>query len=121
MAFKMFQKSACVMLLLLSLIGCAGRAANPVTINQFGDDQKSCPAIKSELKTIENNIQRLIPETNKTGKNVALGITGLIVFPAWFFMDLSNAEKEEVNAYRARHDRLVTIAEIKKCQLENAA
>jgi len=112
MRFQQFIGMICVSAL---LAGCAGRAANPVTINQMGDENKSCQVIKSEIKTIENNIQRLIPESNKTGKNVALGITGLIVWPAWLFMDLSNAEKEEINAYRARHDRLITLAQTKNC------
>ncbi|MBI2792931.1 MAG: hypothetical protein HYX61_13375 [Gammaproteobacteria bacterium] len=102
------------------LAGCAGRAANPVTVNQFGDEKKSCQAIKSELRNIDNNVQRLIPESNKTGKNAALGVVGLIVWPAWLFMDLSNAEKEEINAYRNRHDRLVSIAEAKIVQFKLA-
>lgn len=116
----MLHKSLCLFYILLTLTGCAGRAANPITVNQFGDEQKSCQAIKSEVSSIENNIQRLIPETNKTGKNVVLGVAGLVVWPAWLFMDLSNAEKEEINAYRARHDRLVALAENKNCKMLTA-
>lgn len=99
------------------LAGCAGRAANPVAVNQLGDETKSCQALKSELKSIENNVQRLVPESNKTGRNVALGVAGLVVWPAWLFMDLSTAEKEEINAYRSRYDRLVSIAEAKQCSM----
>lgn len=97
------------------LAGCAGRAANPVTINQLGDDNKSCHALKSELRSIESNIQRLIPDSDKTGKNIALGIAGVFVWPAWLFMDLSSAEKQEINAYRTRYDHLVSIAQSKQC------
>lgn len=116
---KLRQIVACIYISSL-LTGCAGRAANPVAINQLGDERKSCQAIKSELRTIENKVQRLIPESNKTGRNVALGIAGLIVWPAWLFMDLSTAEKEEINAYRSRHDHLVTIAEAKQCEFNLA-
>jgi hypothetical protein len=100
--------------------GCAGRAANPVAIHQFGDDGKSCQALKGELRNIENSVQRLVPQSEKTGKNVALGVVGVFVWPAWLFMDLSSAEKEEINAYRNRHDHLVSIAEAKQCQIKTA-
>src|SRR5690606_33755103 len=106
----MVIKPLLVSLVFVSLVGCAGRTANPVMVYQQGDEQKTCQAISSEIRTIENNIQRLIPESEKTGKNIALGVAGLFVWPAWLFMDLSNAEKEEINAFRNRHDRLVSIA-----------
>jgi hypothetical protein len=104
-------------LAIFAVSGCAGRAANPIDVNQFGDDKKSCGAIITEIKTIENNVQRLVPKTNKSTKNIALGITGLIVPPAWLFMDLSSAEQEEINALKKRHDKLVTIAEGKQCNI----
>lgn len=113
--YTMFTKFLIGLCIVSVLTGCAGRAPNPVTINQFGDEQKSCQALKNEMKMIENNVQRLIPQSDKTGKNVALGVAGLIVWPAWLFMDLSNAEKEEINAYRMRYDHLMTIAQSKQC------
>lgn len=115
----MLKKTLAFMLIGLTLTGCAGRSAHPVTVRQTGDEGKSCQTLQSELVQIENNIQRLIPETDKSGKNIALGVTGLIVWPAWLFMDLSSAEKEEVNAFRARHDHLITIANSKQCSVAN--
>lgn len=108
-------KSLIIIAIIAGLSGCAGRAANPVALNQLGDESKSCRQIKTELMTVENNIQRLIPQSDKTARNVALGVAGLVVWPAWLFMDLSNAEKEELHAYRARHDKLVALAERKNC------
>ena len=50
------------------VIGCAGRAANPVMIQQYGDDKKTCQALEREMAFIQGEIQRLIPQTQKTGK-----------------------------------------------------
>src|SRR3989337_3394089 len=80
-------------------VGCAGRAANPVMIQQYGDDKKSCQALESEMVFIQGEIQRLIPQTKKTGKNVALGVTGFFFLVPLFFMDFSQAEQMEVDAY----------------------
>jgi hypothetical protein len=100
------------------LISCAGRAANPVAVHQYGDKRKSCKALEHEIAFIEQEIQRLIPKTEKTGKNVALGITGFFLIVPWFFMDLSKAEQIEVNALRQRHNHLVILSEEKECGLE---
>jgi hypothetical protein len=75
------------------LVGCAGRAANPVMIQQYGDEKKSCQALEREMAFIQGEIQRLIPQTEKTGKNVALGVTGFFFIVPLFFMDLSKAEQ----------------------------
>ena len=97
---------------------CAGRAANPVMVHRLGDEQKSCNALKSEITFTEEEIRRLIPETEKTGKNVGLGIAGFFLIIPWFFMDLSKAEQIEVNALRQRYNHLVIIASDKECGLE---
>lgn len=100
------------------LIGCAGRAANPVMIQQYGDDKKSCQALEREMIFIQGEIQRLIPQTKKTGKNVALGVTGFFLIVPLFFMDLSKAEQIEVDAYRRRYNHLLIIAGDKQCGIE---
>ena len=116
------RASIIITFLVLSLLaGCGGRAANPVLVHQYGDDQKSCEALKSELAFIENEIQRLIPQTEKTGKNVGLGAAGFFLIIPWFFMDLSKAEQIEVNAYRQRYNHLVILANEKECGLEKEA
>ncbi|MDZ7752687.1 MAG: hypothetical protein U5S82_13720 [Gammaproteobacteria bacterium] len=100
------------------LAGCAGRAANPVMVHQYGDDKKSCQALEWEMAFIQGEMQRLIPQTDKTGKNVALGVTGALFIVPLFFMDLSQAEQMEVNAYRQRYNHLLIIAGDKQCGIE---
>lgn len=100
------------------VIGCAGRAAYPVMIQQYGDDEKTCQALEREMVFIQGEIQRLIPQTNKTGKNVALGVTGFFFIVPLFFMDLSKAEQIEVDAYRQRYNHLLIIAGDKQCGIE---
>ena len=100
------------------VIGCAGRAANPIMIQQYGDDKKTCQALEREMAFIQGEIQRLIPQTEKTGKNVALGVTGFFFLVPLFFMDLSKAEQVEVDAYRQRYNHLLIIAGDKQCGIE---
>ena len=97
------------------IIGCAGRPANPVMVDQIGDNRKSCQSIETEMRFVETELKRLIPETDKTGKNVGLGIAGAIFVVPLFFMDLGESEKIEVNAYRQRYNRLNLIGTDKNC------
>lgn len=101
----------------VGLLGCAGRSANPILVDQVGDNQKSCDVLQVEMSGIQSQIQKLVPESDKTGKNVGLGIGGFFLLGIpWFFMDLSDAEKAEINAYNMRYNKLMTIATQKKCQ-----
>lgn len=104
-----------IFIILIFVTACAGRAANPVMIQQYGDHNKSCKALATETQFIQGEITRLMPETEKTGTNVALGVTGAFLLVPLFFMDFSEAEQVEVNAYRQRYNNLVIIAEDKKC------
>lgn len=109
-----------IVLLLVSLVvvGCAGRTAAPVMVSQYGDEKKSCKALKRELQFIEGEISRLIPETDKTNKNVALGVAGALFLVPWFFMDLSQAEQIEINALRQRYNNLLILSEEKNCSVD---
>jgi UTP-glucose-1-phosphate uridylyltransferase len=97
------------------LTGCAGRSPNPVPQYQPQDDQMSCAAIKQEINDNQTKITNLIPKENKTGKNVALGVAGAFLLVPWFFMDFSDAEQQEVQAYQLRNSHLRTLYEHKKC------
>lgn len=97
------------------IAGCAGREANPVSEYQYGDEQKSCERLRAEMSDINAEIAALLPETDKTGENVALGVAGAFLLVPWFFMDFSEAEKIEVDALRRRHNNLVRIAAEKEC------
>jgi hypothetical protein len=101
----------------LMLLGCAGREAHPVSTYQYGDEKKSCKALDMELTFTEEKIQRLLPETHKTGKNVGLGVAGVLLIVPWFFMDFTKSEQIEAEALRDRYNQLLVIAEDKNCGL----
>ncbi len=109
------KKLIVILMLFAFSISCGGRAANPVMIQQYGDENRTCQALEREMVFIQGEIQQLMPKTKKTGKNVALGIAGWFLIVPWFFMDLSKAEQEEINAYRQRYNHLLIISGDKKC------
>jgi len=113
-----FRKTVAFIIANILLVGCAGRAPHPVMIHQYGDDRKSCKALEREMGFIEGEISRLIPQTEKTGKNVALGVAGWFFIVPWVFMDLSKAEQMEVSAYRQRYNHLLILADEMNCGWE---
>ena len=111
------MKNIIVWVALSALLGgCAGRAANPVMVDQVGDNRKSCDSLETEMKTIQADVQKLLPETDKAKKNVGLALAGAFIVVPFFFMDFTESEKIEVDAYRLRYNRLQAIATEKKCQ-----
>lgn len=111
----MNKRALAYALIVSLLLGCAGRSARPVAQDQVGDGQRSCAAIELEMGQIQSEIQKLTPESDKTGKNVGLGIAGAFLIIPWFFMDLSDAEKAEIAAYQQRYNKLQVLATQKKC------
>ncbi len=109
--------TSCILICML-LVGCAGRTAAPVMVHQYGDGKKDCETLKKEIDFTENEIFRLIPESEKTGSNVALGVAGAFLIFPWFFMDFSEAEQIEINALRQRYNHLVILSEEKDCGFE---
>jgi hypothetical protein len=75
----------------------------------------TCESLMSEITEMDSRIHSLLPKTDRTGQNVALGVAGLFVFPAWFFMNFSEAEKIEIEAYRSRYNHLTRIYNDKHC------
>ncbi len=113
----MLKKVMAAMLVCMVIAGCAGRAANPVQVRQVGDNNLSCAQIHGELRAIDASIRHLVPQADKKGRNFALGMAGFFVWPAWFFMDLTDSEQQEIDAYRARYQYLLSISEAKQCKL----
>ncbi|HXH55406.1 MAG TPA: hypothetical protein VNK03_06685 [Gammaproteobacteria bacterium] len=95
--------------------GCAGRASHPIMTCQPGDNEKSCSNISSEMIEIEGEINKRLPKEKRTGQNVALGVAGVFLIVPWFFMNFSEAEKIEINAYRTRYNHLARIYNDKHC------
>ena len=43
---------------------------------KIGDDEMSCNELKAEMAYIDAQVNKLIPESDKTEKNMALGVAG---------------------------------------------
>lgn len=101
---------------LITLAGCGGRTANPIATKEVGDKEMECEDIEAEMSELDRRARRLISEQSaKTGKNAALGVGGLFIFPIWFFMDLSDAERQEATAMQDRQAHLQRIFNRKDC------
>ena len=99
------------------LVGCGGRSANPIASYQPGDEQRSCTGLQAEIASNEQEIIKLLPYEDATGKDVALGVTGFFLIVPLFFMDFKDAEELEIRAYRQRNQRLREIAYNNGCSL----
>ncbi len=97
------------------LAGCAGREANLVQIRQPGDKGKTCEELETEMLFCQDEIARLLPKSDKTGSNIALGATGIIFIVPLFFMDLKQGEKKEIEAYQQRYNYLFMLFQQKNC------
>ncbi len=111
----MIRKPVFVLLLSLSIAACAGKTAQPVASYKIGDDDMSCNELKAEMAYIDAQVTKLIPESDKTEKNVALGVAGALLIVPWFYMDLGDAEKVEIKAYQDRYSALEKIYSRKSC------
>ena len=84
-------------------------------IYQPGDDHRSCESLKAELLQCEVAIEKLRPKSDKTAQNVACAVSGAFLVVPWFFMDLKNADKTELEALIGRHDYLRQLAVDRGC------
>ena len=98
---------------------CAGRAAHPVQVAQSGDVKKACKSLRKETKQIKRNIKRMISAVKKADKKrTLLMLSGGFLIVPWFFLDLSDADKIETNAQRARYNYLADIAGKRNCRFK---
>jgi len=98
---------------------CAGRAAHPVQVAQSGDVKKACKSLRKETKQIKRNIRRMIPAVKKADKKrTLLMLSGGFLIVPWFFLDLTDADKIETNAQRARYNYLADIAGKRNCRFK---
>ncbi len=102
---------------LIALSACGGRNPNPVARYQIGDENRACEGLKVEIAHNEQEIIKLLPYEDATGKNVALGVTGAFLIVPLFFMDFKDAEELEIKALRDRNLWLRELANQKKCTL----
>ena len=120
MVYRKFQPVLVLIVVVLFFVqGCAGRAAHPVKVAQSGDVKKGCKSLRKETKQIRQNLKKMIPAVKKADKKRTLLMVsgGLLIVP-WFFLDLSDADKIEANAKRARHNYLAGVAKKRKCRFK---
>jgi hypothetical protein len=110
-----FAKKGIVVLFSTALFACAGRTPNPIDVHQPTDSQLTCAQIKNEIQNNQREMFKLYPKTQKTGKNVALGVAGAFFIVPLFFMDFSDSEKIEIEAYQRRDKQLHKMADREKC------
>jgi len=110
-----------IFVVLFFVQGCAGRTSRPVKVTQSGDLEKSCEVLRAEMKKYRRSIQKRIPLIKAADKKRTLLMLsgGLLIVP-WFFLDLSDADKIEANAVRARHNYLADKAKKRKCRFKVA-
>ena len=120
MVNRKFQPALLLIVMILFLTqSCAGRAAHPVEVAQSGDNKKTCKSLHKETKQIRRSIKKMIPAVKKADKKrTLLMVSGGFLIVPWFFLDLSDADKIETNAKRARHNYLVDIAKKRNCRFK---
>jgi len=107
----MWMAGAC-----LVLVGCGGREAHPIASTNPADSQFDCAGINREHAANEEQIIATLQERSQAqGKNVILGVAGVVFLPALFFMDPKSPEKVEIDALRNRNKVLEDIARTKRC------
>ena len=108
-----------IVVVLFFVQGCAGRAAHPVEVAQSGDVKKACKSLRKETKKIRQKVKKMIPAVKKADKKRTLLMLsgGLLIVP-WFFLDLSDADKIEANAQRARYNYLVDRGVKRNCNFK---
>jgi len=115
------KKVVCLILVCSFVLqGCAGRMANPVPSYIPGDENRSCSAYQAEIASLDADMQRILPETNKFGYNALCAAGGVFLIFPFFFMDLKDAEKVEWEAMRVRRNRLLVYAAEKECDFGGA-
>ena len=111
------KRVVCVLLIVaITMVGCAGTAPNPIATYLPGDEKKSCSSLKAEVANIDKQIlQKQSKKKSKDSGNVLWFISGFFLIVPWFFMDVKGSEEVEVEALQARKDALIVIAADKDC------
>lgn len=110
---SMFVRKSTSLLLAVSifisstLCGCGGQAARPTDRYMPGDEKKSCSALLTEIKMLDNEISK--KQQDKSDRdfwNTVEFLGGLLVIVPFFFMDSKGSEEIEIDALVARQTLL---------------
>ncbi len=101
----------------LFLCSCAGTPAQPIQVVKTTDYNLNCESLRSELFNIQKFTDEIANrEDNKRKTNYAVAAAGTFLLVPLLFLDLSEAEREEIRASRARYTHLHRLAVNKKCE-----
>ena len=113
------KTSMCVLLagvIFIAGTGCAGTDPNPIAVYLPGDENKSCNALRAEIANINKQITlKKAQKSKQESENILWFITGFLVIVPWFFMDLKDNEKPEIDALQQRKSALIVIGAEKDC------
>jgi hypothetical protein len=99
-----------------ALIGCAGRAPQPIAVVQPQDRYIDCTAIRAEILANNKTVQGLASEEGaKVAQNIAAGVAGLFIWPLWFGMDFQGTAGKEEVALQSRQEYLAALAVRRGC------
>lgn len=106
------MRKPAILLGLVLLTACAGRDAKPVAVMNAYDRDLSCEQIQAEIQSNETKARQLVDEQSSSrNANIAVGAVGVLLFwPALFALDLSDAERVEINALHQRNMHLANLA-----------
>lgn len=106
------MKNLAILLGLVFLAACAGRDAKPVAVMNAYDRELSCEQIQAEIQNNETKARQLVDEQSSSrNANIAVGAVGVLLFwPALFALDLSDAERVEIDALHQRNMHLANLA-----------
>ena len=98
------------------LASCAGSPPAPVPVSKASDRFLNCDQISNEIQLITSEVNKLSrKENSKLKTNYGLAAAGAFLIVPFFFMNLTESEKVELNAARGRYFALERIAKEKNC------
>ena len=112
---SVLSTSSVIALITSLVVACAGKTPYPIPQSQAGDQYLNCEQIHLQIQDNQSKMLALVPQQNKMGKNVALGVAGAFFIVPWFFMDFSDAERIEIQGYELRNNYLMSLANSKHC------
>lgn len=98
------------------IVSCAGAPPAPVNVSKASDRFLNCEQISSQIQTITREVNNLSrKENSKQKSNYGLAAAGAFLIVPFFFMNLTESEKVELNAARGRYFALERMARERNC------
>ena len=94
------------------LAGCGGRVAAPVALENSFDSKLSCSHLNGEYS---NNQKRLVELTGERKDKPIHNVGMLLTSP--LFLDLSQAQKEEIQAIYDRNENITALMLSRECDM----